>query len=145
MLTEIELQGAMYTIVILCTYINLGIALYGVLAKPNLIKKLIMLTIFGDSSNLFAILIGYRLWRPDILLQPPVLLRWELTPEVLRDFLERAVDPLPQALVLTAIVIGLAVTLFLASMVVLMYKHFGTVDANVIGEIKKRSLVNEDR
>jgi len=145
MLTEIELQRTMYILVIICIYINLGIALYGTIAKPNLLKKLIMLTILSDSANLFAILAGYRLWRPGLLLQPPVLLKWEVTPDILKEFIEKAVDPLPQALVLTAIVIGLAVTLFLATMIVLIFKHFGVVDADIIGEMKKRLLLNEDR
>ncbi len=145
MLTEIELQRTMYILVIICIYINIGISLYGAIAKPNLLKKLIMLTILSDSANLFAILAGYRLWRPGLLLQPPVLLQWEVTPDVLREFIEKAVDPLPQALVLTAIVIGLAVILFLATMIVLIYRHFGTVDADIIGEMKKRLLLDENR
>ena len=38
------------------------------------------------------------------------------------------VDPLPQALVVTAIVIGLALTLFLSITVLRLYEHLGTLN-----------------
>lgn len=144
MLTELDFQRAMYITTIVCTYINLGLSIYGAIAKPNFLKKLIMLTILGDSANLFAIMIGYKLWRPGILLQPPILLNWSPSPEAIEEFIEKSVDPLPQALVLTAIVIGLAVTLFLTMMILLLYRHFGTVDADVIGDLKRKVMLGED-
>jgi len=139
----VDFQKIMYIITIVCVYTNIALSIYGAIAKPNFLKKLIMLTILGDSANLFTIMIGYKLWRPGLLLQPPVLLNWSPSPEALREFIEKSVDPLPQALVLTAIVIGLAVTLFLSMMIILLYKHFGTVDADVIGEIKRRVILGE--
>ncbi len=138
-----EIQIAMYMTVILSLYINISICMYGVISKPNLIKKLISLTILQDSINMFLILIGYRLWRPGIVLQPPVLLDWSPTSEVLKQFLERAVDPLPQALVLTAIVIGLAVNIFLITVILHTYRHFGTVDMDEIGRLKRVVIVEE--
>ena len=132
-----------YSIVVYALFINIAIALYAVLAKPNLIKKIIALTILGDSVNTFAILVGYRLWRPGIILQPPVLTTFTPSSEVLKEFIERAVDPLPQALVLTATVINLAVTIFLSTLALHVYRHFGTVDMIKIGLLKRKVLVHE--
>ena len=46
------------------------------------------------------------------------------------------VDPLPQALVLTAIVIGLAVTALIASIAVRVYEKYGTFDITKIRRLK---------
>lgn len=138
-----EIQIAMYTAVIISLYANIAICIYGVISKPNLVKKLISLTILQDSINAFLILMGYKLWKPGITLQPPVLLDWSPTPNILRQFLERAVDPLPQALVLTAIVIGLAVNIFLITAILHLYRHFGTVNMDEIGKLKRLIIVEE--
>ena len=108
-----------------------------------MVKKLISLTILQDSINAFLILMGYKLWKPGITLQPPVLLDWSPTLDVLKQFLEKAVDPLPQALVLTAIVIGLAVNIFLITAILHLYRHFGTVDMDEVGKLKRLIIVEE--
>jgi multicomponent Na+:H+ antiporter subunit C len=46
------------------------------------------------------------------------------------------VDPLPQALVLTAIVISLAVTALMASMAIRLYEKYGTFDIARIRRLK---------
>jgi multicomponent Na+:H+ antiporter subunit C len=46
------------------------------------------------------------------------------------------VDPLPQALVLTAVVIGLAVTLFLVFLGYILYTHYKTLDMREIKKLK---------
>ncbi len=133
----------MYMVTVFSLYANIAVALYAVLAKPNLVKKIIALTILGDSVNTFAILVGYKLWRPGLVLQPPVLTDWWPSKQAIEQFIQRAVDPLPQALVLTAIVINLAVTLFLITLALHMYRHFGTVDMTKIGEMKRGVLREE--
>jgi multicomponent Na+:H+ antiporter subunit C len=105
--------------------INTAIALYGVFAKPSLVKKFIALTIFSDSINSFAILIGFRrtpLGYSSIAVMPSL----PQSPEDLKNFINTAVDPLPQALVLTAIVIGLAVNMFLVGLIILFHRYYGT-------------------
>jgi multicomponent Na+:H+ antiporter subunit C len=44
--------------------------------------------------------------------------------------------PTPQALTLTSIVIGLATTALLLSFVVVVYRHYGTLDVTEIKELK---------
>jgi len=105
------------------------LSIYGIVKKPNLVKKLIALTILGDTANMFVIFIGYRLIYPVI---PPVLPI--IDQNRLIEFLEQAVDPLPQALVLTAVVIGLAVNCLIAFAIIQMYRLYGTVDVRKIFE-----------
>ncbi len=140
---DIEFIRTAYMIVVLSLYVNIGVSLYAALAKPNLVKKIIALTILGDSVNTFIILVGYKLWRPGLILQPPVLTTLNPTSEELKQFIEKAVDPIPQALVLTAIVINLAVTIFLATIALHMYRHFGTVNMDVIGRLKRHEIREE--
>ncbi len=98
------------------------IGLYGVLIKRNLIKMIIGLTIMEYALFLFFAVIGYK----DKGTAP-------IVSEGFKD-VSKFVDPLPQALVLTAIVIGLATTALIVSIAVRIYQRYGTFD---IREIKK--------
>ena len=51
-------------------------------------------------------------------------------------FLARSVDPLPQALVLTSIVIGLGVTIFAIALCIRIYEKYGTYDITEIRRLK---------
>jgi multicomponent Na+:H+ antiporter subunit C len=55
---------------------------------------------------------------------------------VLSEFVARSVDPLPQALVLTAVVIGLAVTIFLVFLGYQLFNHYKTLDMRRIKKLK---------
>jgi len=114
---------------------NIVLSIYGLFFKPHYVKKLIALTIFSDTLNAFAIFIGYRRWINGVNPRPPVLVT-EPTQSAIEEFVGRAVDPLPQALVLTAVVIGLAVTLFLVFLGYQLYKHYGTLDMRYIRRLK---------
>ncbi|MCD6085299.1 MAG: NADH-quinone oxidoreductase subunit K [Desulfurococcales archaeon] len=114
---------------------TIAVSLYGIVAKPNLIKKIIALTIFTDTANVIAILIGFR--RPPSV--PPVFtgaLTRPPTLEELRAFASSAVDPLPQALVLTAIVIGMAVNLLIIFITLQVFRLYGTVDMRKVRELR---------
>jgi len=120
----------MFTVVVLSLVANMGISLYGIFSKPSLIKKFIALTIFSDSINSFAIAIGFRRVvgsYPGI----AVLADVPKSPAELQHLSATSVDPLPQALVLTAIVIGLAIYMFLVGLIILYYKHYGTTRVDV--------------
>ncbi len=115
-----------YVTITLFAMVFLGI--YGVVTRSNLIKKIIMLNVMGDAINMLFILIGYRLVFPVF---PPIYER-HLT---FREFIERAVDPVPQALVLTAVVIGMAMNILLTTYAIQFYRLHGTIDARDIAEI----------
>jgi len=108
---------------------TLALSIYGIVAKPNLVKKLIALTIFGDTVNFFVIFIGYRMIYP---VAPPILP--SISQDAVNEFVNQAVDPLPQALVLTAVVIGMAVNCLIAFAIIQVYRLYGTVDARRIVE-----------
>jgi multicomponent Na+:H+ antiporter subunit C len=99
------------------------IGLYGVLRKRNLVKIIIGLSIIGYSVNLFFVLLGYRFYgRAPIDAQDQDILNM--------------VDPLPQALVLTSIVIGLGVMALLISIAIRIYEKYGTFDITKISKLK---------
>ncbi len=115
--------------------VNSIIAIYGIFYRPHYIKKVIALTILSDTMNTFAIYLGYRRWIDNVNPRPPVLTT-PPTDEALDSFIRQAVDPLPQALVLTAVVIGLAVTLFLVFQGYILYTHYKTLDMREIKKLK---------
>lgn len=100
-----------------------GIGLYGVLVKKNLIKMIIGLTIMEYALFLLFASLGYRKGA---------------TAPIITKGLEGVtfVDPLPQALVLTAIVIGLATTALVVSIAVRIYEKYGTFDITKIRRLK---------
>ena len=100
------------------------IGLYGILVKRNLIKIVIGLMIMEYAINLFFALVGYR--------------EGGTAPILSEGFTENVifVDPLPQALVLTAIVIGLGTTALLVSFAVRIYEKYDTFDVRKIRKLR---------
>ena len=110
-------------IVYLLCFVLFLVGLYGVITRRNLIKIVISLTIMEFSTFLFFALIGYI----DAGVAPIV------DPE---DPLKVYVDPLPQALVLTAIVIGLATTAMLMAVIIRIYRKYKTFDIREIKNLR---------
>ena len=100
-----------------------GVGLYGLLAKKNLIKIIIGLTIMENAVNLFLILLGYRMNGRAPILDPD-------------QKITNMVDPLPQALVLTSIVIGLATTALLVAVAIRIYQKYHTFDITQIRKLR---------
>lgn len=100
--------------------------LYAVLMKDNVIKKIIGLSLFSNGIHLFLISLGYREGGIAPIMQGLDFMR----------FSSMAVDPLPQALVLTSIVINLSVSAVGLSIAILLYREFGTLDVRKIREVR---------
>jgi len=99
------------------------IGLYGVLRKRNIVKIIIGLAIMGYSVNLFLVLLGYRFHgRAPIDSHDQAILNM--------------VDPIPQAVVATAIVIGMAVMALLTGISIRLYEKYGTFDITKIRKLK---------
>ena len=99
------------------------VGLYGVLRKRNLVKIIVGLGIMEYAMNLFFVLLAYRYHgRSPIVAQDQSVFNM--------------VDPLPQALVLTSIVIGLGVTALLIAIAVRIYEKYGTFDITKIKRLK---------
>ncbi len=120
----------LWSVTIVSLLATLIISVYGIATKPNLVKKLIALTIFGDTANVLVVLLGYRVIYP---IKPPILPVWKES--ALQNFLNTAVDPLPQALVLTAVVIGMAVNILIAFAIIQIYRIYGTLDVREAGRL----------
>lgn len=97
----------------------IAIGLYGVVVKKNVVKIVISLVIMEYGINLLIILIGFRKGG-----HAPIL---DKGMDV-AAFASGAVDPLPQALVLTAIVISLGVLALLVAICIRLYERYGTFD-----------------
>jgi len=93
-----------------------------ILIKRNLIKVIIGLSILDTGVNLFLISVGY--------------ISKGTAPIFSKPGLDSAlmVDPVPQALVLTAIVIGVAVLALALSLAIRLYHHYGTLNLRKIKE-----------
>ena len=102
-----------------------AVGLYGALSQKNLIKIIIGVAIAGNAVNLFLIMLGYRLGGT-----PPIKVPGE---EVLAA---GAVDPLPQAMVLTAIVIELGVLALLVAIAMRLYQRYGTYDISEMRRLR---------
>jgi multicomponent Na+:H+ antiporter subunit C len=126
-MTLSTLERFLLTLTLYNLLVTAAISIYGIVARPSLAKKIISLTILGDSLNVLAIFIGFRVFS----IPPELVSKVEL-----ERFVGLAVDPLPQALVLTAIVIGLAVTLFLVFLALQVYRLYGTLDSRRIRELR---------
>ena len=106
------------TLYVLCFVLFL-VGLYGLLTKRDLIKIILSSGIMGYACNLMLVLFGYR--------------RGAVYP-ILEKGKEAAamVDPLPQALVLTSIVIELGVTALLAALAIRLFQKYRTYDITKI-------------
>jgi multicomponent Na+:H+ antiporter subunit C len=101
-----------------------------------MIKKIIGLVTLDYGINLFLIILGYKKNASNSLKAiAPILQRsvYE-NPTKYQEFLANSVDPLPQALVLTSIVIGLGTLALMAALAIKLYEKYGTFD---ISEIRK--------
>jgi len=106
-----------YTIAMLL----IALGFYCLLFKRNLIKLIIGLSVMTDGIHLFLISMGYRTGG----IAP--IVTSELSSN-LSNFASRAVDPLPQALVLTSIVINICIMALALSLSIYAYRHYGTLD-----------------
>ena len=102
----------------------IGIAFAMILLKRNMIKMIMGLGILEGAVNLFLVSLGYREnGIAPIFTSAPV----DMT----------MVMPTVQALTLTNIVIGVATTALMLVFVMLIYKKYGTVNANEMRRLKE--------
>ncbi len=103
------------------------IGLWGVLARPNLFKIAIAFSVMETGVNLVILSVGYIRGRT-----APILDSAADTATAV----QKMTDPVPQALVLTAIVIGLAVTALMLSYAVRLRAAGGGSSIESYGEEK---------
>ena len=108
-------------------FILFGIGLYAVVTKKNLIKVIIGVIVMDYAIHLFFILIGYR--KDGV---APIIDK----ETVAMEFIQFSVDPLPQAMVLTSIVIGLGLIALMVSLCIRLYEKYRTFDITEIRRLK---------
>lgn len=89
------------------------IGVYGLCSRRNIIKTIISLGIMGGGVMLFFLSIN----------RTP-----ESMPPIFNEKSSVMADPLPQALMITAIVIGISITAIALIMFVSMYHKYGTTN-----------------
>ncbi|MBN2492518.1 MAG: NADH-quinone oxidoreductase subunit K [Planctomycetes bacterium] len=109
------------------TFALLLIGIYAVVAKKNVVKIIVGVLVIDYAVNLFLVLVGYRTGGG-----APILAEGQPVTE----FARTAVDPLPQAMVLTSIVIGLGITALMVAMAIRLWENYRTFDMNEIRRLR---------
>ena len=110
------------------------VGLYCAVVKKNMVKIVIGIMVMEYAANLFLIMLGYRFGGV-----APILDKSNVNVEtgrIAQGFLSSCVDPLPQALVLTSIVISLGSLALMISICIRTYEKYGTFDITEIRRLK---------
>ncbi len=124
MLEMLNQTATIHTVVSGGSFIIFAIGLVGALSKKNLFK--IFLSLSLAESSLFLFLIGRHFAAGKT---APIV------GDGIRTFSTQMVDPVPQAMVLTTIVIGIAVLALALSFVVRYYRLAGHLDIDRMDEL----------
>lgn len=107
------------------------IGLHAVLARRNMIKMVMGLSLMEGSTYLFMISLSYRAGSTaPVLLNPPP---GQSTSTLAHG---NVADPVLQNFCLTAVVIGVAVTAVFLSVVVRIAQHYRTLDSDRVREMR---------
>lgn len=113
-------------IIIITGFLLVLIGLWGILSQKNLIKIILGFTIFDTGINVVMVSIGYVKGKT-----APIL-------DIIsaKDALKSVVDPVPQALVLTSIVIGLGVSALMLVYAIKLHNDKKSLDINNFKDLK---------
>lgn len=108
----------------------IAIGAVGILLSGHLFRMVLALVIAEAGANLMLMLAGYR---------------WDAVAPIFQPGAAAApmVDPIPQAMVLTAIVIGVGVQALALAMVIRIREAYGTLHMSVIRERLEADLAAE--
>lgn len=115
----IKLFDNMYYLVSMVLFI---IGFHTMLTHSNLIKKVIGMNVMDTAIFLFFVSIGYIHGGVAPIIEPGVE--------------QTYINPLPTALILTGIVVAVSVTAFALALIIKLYHHYGTIDAEEIMRIR---------
>lgn len=111
------------------TSLTLAFSVYGLVMRPHIVKKMALFTIVGDAVYVLSVYLGYRITAS----KPPAYPGGSIENPVLPNssevslFAGLSVDPVPQVLIVTAIVIGLAVFILMAVVALKIAEESGTL------------------
>jgi len=132
-------QGTLY---LASALILILIGLACALMRRNLLRMVLGFAIMDTGVHLLIATAGFLPGRTAPIIDDPSLLAGAggrtaaADPSALLVAAERVVDPVPQALVLTAIVIGVGVTALMLAYVVRLFAREGTLDVSAFRRLK---------
>ena len=109
----------------LASVVLIVLGLYTMMTKKNLIKIVIGMSIVDYGINLFMVSVGYNYGAV-----APIFKASELVSGAY------FVDPVPQALTLTSIVIGACVDAMALSLIVKIYKQYHSINADDVRRLR---------
>ncbi|WP_226007249.1 cation:proton antiporter subunit C [Natrinema salinisoli] len=121
----IEYLFSHYTYVLM--FVILGIGIYMVIASENLVKKLIGVNLFQTAIFLFFVSMAYI----DVEGASAPIVPATKDPGKLM-----VASPLPQVIVLTAIVVGIALTAVGLALIIRIYAEYGTLREDTLREVR---------
>ncbi|MEA3639725.1 MAG: NADH-quinone oxidoreductase subunit K [Lamprobacter sp.] len=108
-------------------FVLILIGLYGALTNRNILRMIVAFTVANTGVNLVMVAVGYLHGRTAPILDAAV---------PVAEAAARIIDPLPQALVLTAIVIGVGVTALMLAYAYKLYESKRTLDISAFKDLK---------
>lgn len=109
----------------ICCIVLITLGFYCIVAKRNIMKTVIGLCLIDYGVNLLIVSIGFSPGGT-----APIFTAGELTAGAF------FVDPIPQALTLTSIVIGACVMAMALSIVIKLHAQYGTLDPHQIRRLR---------
>lgn len=111
--------------------------LYIVVAKGNLVKKIVGLNIFQVSVFMFYISIGKVIGGTAPIFPADLQGKVKVDPSIVYS------NPLPHVLILTAIVVGIATTSLGLALIVRIREEFGTIEEEVIVQTERKMMADD--
>ena len=108
-------------------FILILIGFYGALTNRNILRMIVAFTVADTGVNLVIVAVGYMRGRTAPILDSAV---------PAAEAAARIIDPVPQALVLTAIVIGVGVTALMLAYTYKLYEKNRTLDITKFTDLK---------
>ncbi len=108
-------------------FVLILVGLYGALTNRDIVRMIVAFTIADTGVNVVLVAVGYMTGRTAPILDaaaPPA------------EAVARIIDPVPQALVLTAIVIGLGVTALMLAYAYRLFRLRRSLDISTFTELK---------
>ena len=108
-------------------FVLILIGLFGALTNRNILRMIVAFTVANTGVNLVMVAVGYLPGRTAPILDEAV---------PVAEAAARIIDPVPQALVLTAIVIGVGVTALMLAYAYKLYETKRTLDISAFKDLK---------
>ncbi len=112
---------------VIAGFLLLMVGLWGIISQKNIIKMIISFSIIDTSIHLLLVAIGYIRNRTAPIIDSAVNKS---------DAADLVTDPVPQALVLTAIVIGVGITALLLTYALKLFRQNRSLEINQYNSLK---------